>query len=574
MINIFEEINRISLTDILDKVWVTYEIQWDEIILYEWDKHTDWWRWSISRACIKDFSGKRAEGDRITFVMAYYNIDKWQSVKWFKDKFNLSDDEHNKPQQEMIWFWSKALVELSKPVNPPPVDVKPKWEAMGELTVAQIAYLKSRAIDYNFVKRYIRNNVWYVCCPISDIVEDKIDIISIQSRDINTKKFVIEKWSSSKGCFISSIDKTKKYIYVVEWMFDFLTLAQFSDNVVWMKSAKDWADVVLQFAKKWYLPILIPDNDEAGKSMVELLKWVKTSILDLSKFDAKDINELLVKTEYGRVILEFIEEERSKEPRQIDSAFKKLKWLQSLYKTRWRLWNDGPPSLKRLTDLHQWIIEWKVYTIGWFSWGGKSTLSYEYAAYFLQQWKKVLYFSVEVDTGLLLWYIARNYTRKALSSIMRGDASLNPEHFKNLYLYDTVRSLDKISEIVNEEKPDFVFIDYAQWVKCEWVWSFEQLKNYSFWIQQLAIESNATIFSLSQVNNDSRNKDWWEVTLKWSWDLFAASDVIIILAQEWALGTISIMKNKFWKKEKFYLNIDYETWKMVIMSQAYDNEWI
>jgi len=33
-------------------------------------------------------------------------------------------------------------------------------------------------------------------------------------------------------------------------MFDFLTLAQYTDNVIGMKSASDGADVVKEFAKK------------------------------------------------------------------------------------------------------------------------------------------------------------------------------------------------------------------------------------------------------------------------------------------------------------------------------------
>jgi predicted ATP-dependent serine protease len=123
--------------------------------------------------------------------------------------------------------------------------------------------------------------------------------------------------------------------------------------------------------------------------------------------------------------------------------------------------------MKKITDLHQGIIEGKVYTIGAYSGHGKSTLSYEYASYFVKQKKKVFYFSVEVDSGLLLSYIARNYYRVSHRNIMNREHKINSNDFENLYLYDNVRDLETISKIVMEERPDYVFIDYAQAVRCE-----------------------------------------------------------------------------------------------------------
>jgi len=123
--------------------------------------------------------------------------------------------------------------------------------------------------------------------------------------------------------------------------------------------------------------------------------------------------------------------------------------------------------MKKITDLHQGIIEGKVYTIGAYSGHGKSTLSYEYASYFVKQRKKVLYFSVEVDSGLLLSYIARNFYKVPHKSIMDRQHKINANDFDTLYIYDNVRDLETMSKIVMEEKPDYVFIDYAQGVRCE-----------------------------------------------------------------------------------------------------------
>lgn len=580
MDNIFALIKQIPLTDILSKLWIHYDVYWNDIHLYEWDKSTDWWRWDIEKWFIKDFSKNRAQWDRITFVQSYLNISKWDAVVWIKEKFMLPDDSPKKQKQSNINFEVKiddemqAFLDATADTHPKQeeqkVDVIKKWEDMKELSDAQIKYLNSRWVDYNLVKRYIKNNNWYVCCPLSDTEKWKINIISIQNRDIHTKKFVLEKWLPSKWCFISSIDKTKKYIYVVEGMFDFLSLAQYTDNVIGMKSANDGADVIKQFADKWYLPILIPDNDEAGKSMIRLMEWYKTSIFDLAEFNVKDINELLTKSEYGIDILQVIEDWRTREPLHIQWAMNKLVELQTLTKKRGKLWYDGPPSLKRLTDLHQWIIEWKVYTIWAYSGNWKSTLSYEYVSHFIKQNKKILYFSVEVGAWLLLAYIARNFYKTPLQNIMNGTRNININDFENLYLYDNVRDLWKICEIVKAEKPDIVFIDFAQWVRCEWSSIYERTTTYALNIQALAIETNATIFTLSQLNNDSKNKEWWDVTLKWSGDLFSSSDVIITLSKENNFTLINLMKNKFWKKDSFYINFNFDVWWLHLMKEEYE----
>ncbi len=578
MVDIFKEIKNITLTDLLDKLGIFYEVVWNNIELYEGDKHTDWWRWDIGWGFIKDFTWKRAQGDRITFVMGYLGMEKGDAVRWFKDEFQLHDEwEKVNVRQEMLAIGRATMAKEETAlavIEPNHVDVKAKWETMGELSQIQIDYLSSRSVDYSKVKRYIRNNVGYVCCPVSAIQWASIDMISLQSRDIHTKKFVIEKWTPSKWCFISAIDKSKKYIYVVEGMFDFLTLAQYTDNVIGMKSASDWADVVKEFAKKWYLPILIPDNDEAGKTMLTLMANVPHSVFDLAEYNVKDINELLVKSGYGASILEIIEDIRTRPPRNIDSAMKKLDSLQALTTKRWRLGVDGPPSMKKITDLHQGIIEGKVYTIGAYSGHGKSTLSYEYASFFVKQRKKVLYFSVEVDSGLLLSYIARNYYKVPHKNIMNREHKINPNDFDTLYLYDTVRDLETMSKIVMEEKPDYVFIDYAQGVRCEWAGIYEKTTNYAQSIQALAIESNATIFSLSQLNNDSRNKDGGDVTLKWSGDLFSASDVIITLSKDWEFTKCGLMKNKFWKKDSYFVEFNYDVGGLMLISQAYQKDWV
>lgn len=64
--------------------------------------------------------------------------------------------------------------------------------------------------------------------------------------------------------------------------------------------------------------------------MLTLMANVPHSVFDLAEYNVKDINELLVKSGYGASILEIIEDQRTRPPRNIDSAMKKLDSLQAL----------------------------------------------------------------------------------------------------------------------------------------------------------------------------------------------------------------------------------------------------
>lgn len=559
--NIFDQINYISLESILLRVWIQTKRVINTLYLYENWKATDWWKWDVIHWTVTDFSKERAYWDRITFIMRYLNLGKRETVLWFKTNFWLTDETEIKSSS--LSTNKPEIMENDKETK---IKVQEKWDSLSVLNEEQISYLNDRAIDYTKVDKYIKNNNWYVSCALYDLKW----IISIQNRSIVEKRFMIEKWTNSKWVFISDIDKDKKFVYVVEWMFDFLTLAQFTTNVIWLKSSNDWYEVVREFYNKWYKIILIPDNDDAWRFVINKLSDIKVSIFDLSWYEVKDINELLVESKWWEKLLSFIEEERTKEPLNIDWAFSKLEKIKDIYKNNnWRLWQSSP--FLNIDKYTQWIIEWKVYTIWWFSNTWKSQFSYEYAQYFLKQWKKVAYFSIEVDTWLLLWYIAKAYYKQKFSDILWWTMEIKKDLFKNLYLYDNINSLDMLSKTIELERPDIVFIDFIQWFECQWNSEYEKMTKLATEIQHLAIKYNIVIFNLSQVNNDSRNKDGWSVTLKGSWALFHSSDVILIIHEDaWSLK-LTIAKNKFWKKFKeFDLKIEFETGLISLTESAFN----
>ena len=253
----------------------------------------------------------------------------------------------------------------------------------------------------------------------------------------------------------------------------------------------------------------------------------------------------------------------------IELAAEKLKWIQDIVRVRWKRWFDSPFAI--LDKYTQWIIEWKVYTIWAFSNTWKSQLSYEYASYFLKKWKKILFISTEVWSGELLGYIARNLYRQPYYSILKWEYDINLDHFSKLHLYDNVHTFKEIEKLAEEIQPDIIFIDFIQSINHDWASEYEKTTNLAIDMQKLAIDKNITIFSLSQVNNASRNSDSTAITLKWSWALFASSDVIFTLYRENGILKLSIMKNKFWKANiTFDMQIDFTLWWITLFEDTPD----
>jgi len=267
---------------------------------------------------------------------------------------------------------------------------------------------------------------------------------------------------------------------------------------------------------------------------------------------------------------ELLQEQKS----NIDIAFEKLEEIQSVYKERGRRWYDSPfPIIDKYT---QGIIEGKVYTIGAFSNTWKSQLLYEYASYFLKKDKKVMFISTEVGVWDLLWYIARNFYRTNYKDVMKAKQKLEKTDFKKLSLFEDIKDVQGIRSKYEEYKPDIIIIDFIQAVSWIWGTEYEKMTNLAHEIQILAIEKNITVFSASQVNNESRKTDWNSITLKWSWALFHASDIVFGMYWDNWIRKISIAKNKFWPaKIIFDMEIDFENWWVVRLSESLEQDsWV
>ena len=126
------------------------------------------------------------------------------------------------------------------------------------------------------------------------------NIKSIQSRSISDTdqiRYKIEKNSDSDWIFYDWINKEDKRLIVVEWFTDFLSLSQFTTNVIGLVNAKNETQIdYVKYLSKTYEIYFIPDNDDAWKVTIEKFqeKKIKFNLFKLEYYWSKDINEVLV----------------------------------------------------------------------------------------------------------------------------------------------------------------------------------------------------------------------------------------------------------------------------------------
>lgn len=239
-------------------------------------------------------------------------------------------------------------------------------------------------------------------------------------------------------------------------------------------------------------------------------------------------------------------------------VFEKFKSMQDRLKQQGKLWFDWP--CKELYDKCSGVIPGKVYTIGAYSNVGKSKFAYWHIAYYLKQWKKVLVINLEVDSEHCFMNIVQAvkwYTYKDMMNYEITDEEI--KFYENLIITDDLYKLDDIVARIESEKADIVFIDFVQNIEWKWMWDYEKNATVAKAIQRTAIKTKSVIYSLSQLSNsvwrDVNNGNTDFVSLKWSWEYFASSDVIFILMRSDDEMIVKIAKNKYWRN-----GLEYTFW--------------
>jgi len=526
-----EEIKQIPVMSVMDKLWVRYFKKWSwEFWIYDgWDK-TNWWSFNINKNIIAEFSKDRASWDVFWFVKQHLNINDSETFKRFKENFDVWED--TKKPIRMVWNWLQEL-----------------WQQ-------QIDYLKTRGIKYDLVKENVKLYGGGVSCLIREWwVPKGINTRTMYSQ--KNKRFLAMKWYSTKWVYMWKLVDDKPII-VVEWLIDFLTLVQFYPNVVWLKSAESGIEEIQKLSKKYDI-IFIPDQDAAGKITMDKFTF-RHAVFDLSKYwDYKDINDMHMYLMNKDIIQAIIDDSKKKLP--IDISFDKFNKMQATIIKNGKLWIDWP--FEEIYKPTQWVVPWKVYTIWAFSNVGKSKFAYHHTQFFLSEWKSVLFVNLEVGEDMCLWNIICSREKCTYWDLIHWHKPKR-DYYKNLIIRDDLYKLDDIEKAILDISPDIVIIDFVQNIQSKGS-DYERHSNIARTIQRCAITTNATIFSLSQLSNSvgsavqSWNTDF--VSLKWSWEYFASSDVIFIL-RKWDGDNeieVKIQKNKFWRNwQEFTLWVDYQ----------------
>jgi len=540
----FDQINAIQIKDVVSKCWLEFKSIWAG----EYNiNSTDWRRFNENKNFVTDFSKDRGQGWPFDFVKSYYNFETKSVFERFESNFGVVDDGVKQEKKEKLPRIIDVTAERVKLLSP--------W-------IAQEKYLKSRGIDPTKID----------CCKtfrngIGCLINTNGAPVSIVWRDITGSKqrFTTLKGSSAQGVYSHKINPENETLYVVEGMFDFLTLRQYTTNVVWLRNWSSGIGEVVRLSQHHKI-VFIPDADEAGANSVEQLKeHIDFYLFDLSKFGAKDINELYNNENLGDDLtfvidwsLDYIMDGN------IAEAFNTLGVYQDRYQKYGKLWIDWP--FPQIDEITQGMIPWKVYTIWAYSNTGKSKLSYFYTQHFLKAWKSVMYVSLEVDKGMVLANIISTTERVWFHTIMKEWYRADKTKYKKLKIYDNVYNLNELEELITKSKPDVFVLDFIQNVQTWEGNMYQKTANVAQGIQRMTIKANCITISLSQVDNKTGEAlSKWNaefVKLKGAGELFASSDVILILYRVDDELFLKVEKNKYWKRgDEYAVDVERVTWQ-------------
>lgn len=550
-----DKINNISIIDVLNKLGYQqdthYKIMGNNIRMFDskW-KISDGWIGSISenrlfcRSWVKD---GRFEWDVIWIIKWAQNIDAWEAIEWAENTFSL----------DKVSFVPKVKTNA----------LSTKFNELPELTKAQTDWLKWRSIEYNeHIKKLAKNNKWTLS---SAIQSENFLIKAIQWRKIwddvgKSFRYQIEKeGEDGSGIFIYMPNPDRKVIFIVEWMTDFYTLAQFWVNVIWIVSATVGIQYLKSFDKKYEL-IYIPDNDEAWIKSVEAfdkyeIRYGKYSISSFD-IDSWDVNDMWVLASSlwmsWKTFLEMIYDGCERPPTNIDLALKKAIRNRDVWS--WKIWD------KVFDDATGWITPWSVMIINWLSWEGKTTTMDWIITALMKHKKKMAFCSIDDDTwkmlAMFLWrHFWKDWIKEIYPKIEEYVKDYWRDNFDNFLLYDDVNSLEWFENVVKEESIDVLIIDYIQVIE-NLPWKDMQAKMLTAirGLQRLSIDTHTAVICLSQVAKWEDQKPVLYRTPMESQYIKSAWDTFINVWVYWGKHKIAFIKNKYWATK--YKQTEHDTY--------------
>lgn len=385
--DIFERIkSEVQIKTLLDDLWVKYNNKW---YIYDWNTYSDSYIVDSKHNIVTSFN--EAKTYRAVWNPLNFYIQKtWSEMKEALEFF-----------EKKYWIiWEKK--EYKKEIE--------EFETIND-TQRLASYLFLRWIDYSRLPEWSCNLIkskvfgkdapqWEVLCmqwPMLnyDETKSKFDICWYQARSL------VWKWFATNGndWFFMNFDSKlhKDYIFVVEWYSDYLSLRQFTCNVIWFKSAMtplhpELVKILLKFNKVY----LLFDNDAAWHKAKEKFKeQIDHNIYELDDSIVDDINELT--KQLWQDIIDWIISESKMITSKSFQHISYSEWINMWYEELVSRRVDSVISYWfQEFDKHLWfILPWQLIVVWWIAWVGKSSLVNQIANNVSQQWFKVCRYSLE-----------------------------------------------------------------------------------------------------------------------------------------------------------------------------------
>jgi len=248
----------------------------------------------------------------------------------------------------------------------------------------QKGYLTSRGIDYEKVKWLLMDSNWSIAMLVYE--DDFAEWIVKRKITNDGQRFSCQKGTNGKAIYQWKYDTKKDYIFIVEGMFDFLSIYQYDTNVIWMRTCELGIHEVQRIARKFEKVYYIPDNDEAWKASIKSFDKLEPYIFSLNPFQVKDVNDL-VKIK-GNILQEIK-----------DSSVRKSDIFT------WRIapfswWLDK-------VDNKFWVLDQlDLVVIAWFPSMWKTEYSFFCARENAKAWNKTVYYTLELKPRFMKTRIA------------------------------------------------------------------------------------------------------------------------------------------------------------------------
>lgn len=464
-----DKIKKIDIKQVLDAMWIktnTRKWLWD----FNENKFSDSYAYCIKDNIVTNFN-KAKEWRPDWNPLNFYVQHTWSSVK-----------------EAIEWFDKSFWMHIEK------IEYK-KIEEVHQLTDDDrlSSYLFLRGIN---IKKLPKNTVSLVRAKTywKHAPSWEGPCLSIPMKFIDGKlswyqyRSLIAKWFYTNGndALFYSFDKylTWDYIILVEWATDYLTIRQYTQQVMWFKSASATPnEETIAFINKFDKIYLLLDNDPAGKKCKE---WFREAI-DANVYELeseKDPNEL--HKEQGSSILEYIFQSAHQTKEKIFALINYEEWLMRWYKELTDRVKESVMSwgFEKFDHHMGYLLPWQLVVVWGVTWVGKTTIVNQIANNVARQW----------------FVVARYWLEDRLEETRINDIYYEVNRIRT-------KQNDKMPSHAVFEANLFTDMDFP-WIAVDVETAVKNLKNYNKNIIDLAHKQMAGIKELENLFKDVVMNKW------------------------------------------------------------------